>query len=236
MPDAVPRLIVRRCPAAAERVWLDASEASHARANRLAPGDAVVLLDGSGAEARGRLVRFRHGRAEIDVDEVAVFPAPAVTILVAAAGLRAERLSWMAEKATELGASRFVFLRTHRTQTPRAAANLLERLQRIVREAAKQSQSVRWPSIEGPWSLEELLSRAVSGTRILLDPSGAHFPARLAEPEVALAVGPEGGWTGAEIALARERGWSVCALPAGRLRAETAAVAGLTLVRAALAR
>jgi 16S rRNA (uracil1498-N3)-methyltransferase len=48
-------------------------------------------------------------------------------------------------------------------------------------------------------------------------------------------VGPEGGWTEKEREKARGSGWSICSLPAGKLRAETAAIAGLALVRAALA-
>jgi 16S rRNA (uracil1498-N3)-methyltransferase len=234
LPDTLPRLIVERCPGAGERVRLPAAEASHVRARRLAPGDAVILLDGSGAEARGRLVRLDRGQAEIEVDDVVVWRAPASTILLAAAGLRSERLSWMAEKATELGAGRFVFLDTARTQTHRAAPGLADRLARVVREAAKQSQSARWPSVEGPWTLDELFSRVTTGGRILLDESGDPFPRDIAHDGIALAVGPEGGWTDGELALARERGWSVHALPAGRLRAETAAVAALTLARAAL--
>jgi 16S rRNA (uracil1498-N3)-methyltransferase len=53
---------------------------------------------------------------------------------------------------------------------------------------------------------------------------------------VALLVGPEGGWSDAEVAAARDFGWLATSLPAGKLRAETAAVAALTLTRAALAR
>src|SRR5262249_58320297 len=119
-------------------------------------------------------------------------PGPEGRILLAAAGIRPERLAWMAEKATELGVARFVLLRSERTQTHRAGPSLSGRLGRVIREAAKQSESARWPSVEGPWSLEELLSRETRGARFLLDASGDPFPGEIGERDVSLAIGPEG--------------------------------------------
>ena len=234
MLHAAPRLIVPRCPREGERLRLAASEVAHARAKRMAPGDAVVLLDGSGVEAHGRFVRFSRGGAEIEVESVVPASPAGDRILLAAAGIRPERLAWMAEKATELGAARFLLLVSERTQAHRAAPALSARLERVIREAAKQSESVRWPSVEGPCTLEELFSRETRGARFLLDSSGAPFPGEIREREVSLAIGPEGGWTEAELRSAGSAGWSVRSLPAGKLRAETAAVAALALARAAL--
>jgi len=58
----------------------------------------------------------------------------------------------------------------------------------------------------------------------------------LPDGALALAVGPEGGWTAGEIRAAQDSGWTRTCLPAGRVRTETAAVAGLVLARAALER
>jgi 16S rRNA (uracil1498-N3)-methyltransferase len=66
--------------------------------------------------------------------------------------------------------------------------------------------------------------------------AGEGFPRELSVRSVALLVGPEGGWTDAERAAARVAGWSAAALPAGKLRAETAEIAALVLARAALGR
>ena len=233
---APARLIVDRCPAPGQRVSISGAEAAHARARRLAAGDDVVLLDGSGAEAHGRIVRVDRRGAQIEIARVVAAPAAGPGILLAAAGLRPDRMAWMAEKATELGARRFLLLRSERTQAFRAAASLPDRLTRVVEEAAKQSQSARWPSIEGPWPLADLFARERDGARLLLDSSGEPFPSSLAGDRVALAIGPEGGWSDAELRTARGSGWLVCSLPAGKLRAETAAVAALVLARAALAR
>jgi 16S rRNA (uracil1498-N3)-methyltransferase len=232
-----PRLIVPRIPSPGERIRLSRAEAAHARARRLAGGDPVVLLDGSGAEGRGRLVGLEPGSAEVEVDRVIAAAPSGPDVLLAIAGLRTERLSWIVEKATELGSRRITILRSERTQAFRASGDLVARLTRVAQEAAKQSENARWPRLEGPCDLSELLVRETIGSRIFLDASGDRFPAELAaEGPLALCVGPEGGWADSERQQARRAGWSLCSLPAGKLRAETAAIAALVLARAALAR
>jgi 16S rRNA (uracil1498-N3)-methyltransferase len=89
--------------------------------------------------------------------------------------------------------------------------------------------------VRGPVPLAEALA-AESGTRLLLDPSAEPFPARLPEAPAAILVGPEGGFTPAEIGAARGAGWTAAALPTPTVRAETAAIAALVLARAALVR
>ena len=153
--------------------------------------------------------------------------------------MRAERLSWIAEKATELGAARLTLVASERTQRFRASEALVPRLARVAREAAKQSRRARaGPRSPGPVALARRAARrSAADTRLILDPSGEPFPGALCRASpTALLVGPEGGWTDAELAAALAAGWVAASLAAGKLRAETAAVAALTLARAALAR
>ncbi len=236
-PDARARLVVDALPETAGICRIAGEEAAHAKARRLRPGDAVVLVDGSGREAHGRVVRFSRGVLEAAFDAVRAAerpPHPPVHLLVAA--VRSERLAWIAEKATELGASRLTLVVTERTQSFRARDAVAARLSRVVREAAKQTESARWPAVEGPRPLPDVLRAETSSTRLILDPSGEPFPPTLAAAPVALLVGPEGGWTERELADALSAGWLAVSLAAGKLRAETAAVAGLALARSALAR
>ncbi|HEY7862605.1 MAG TPA: RsmE family RNA methyltransferase, partial [Thermoanaerobaculia bacterium] len=107
------------------------------------------------------------------------------------------------------------------------------RLTRVVREAAKQARRARWPEVVAK-PLREVLAEAPP-VALFLEHSSEPFPTRLPAAPAAIAVGPEGGWTGEERLLAREMGWRLVALPAGRLRAETAAVVALGLLRAARA-
>jgi 16S rRNA (uracil1498-N3)-methyltransferase len=230
------RLFVERLPETGESLRLSAAESAHARARRLGKGDAVVLFDGSGQEALARVSGRSRGQFEVVVLRALEtgLVAPPVTLYVA--GVRPDRLAWVVEKATELAASRIVLLRAERTQAFRAGEDLRDRLGRVARAAAKQCGAARWPPIAGPLSTSEALAQETAAHRFLLDPEGSPFPGALDDGALALAVGPEGGWTAAEIRAAQASGWTPSSLPAGPLRTETAAVAGLVLARAALER
>jgi len=195
-----------------------------------------VLVDGSGREAAAVVVRVGPGAVELRIESVSPnVPEAAAPIHLLVAAVRAERLAWIAEKATELGAARLTLVASARTQAFRSTAAAVERLERVVREAAKQSERADWPKIGGPVAFAEAI-RGGRGTRLLLDPGGEAFPAALPPGPAALLVGPEGGWTEEELEAAIASGWRAVSLAAGKLRAETAAVAALTLARAALAR
>jgi 16S rRNA (uracil1498-N3)-methyltransferase len=229
------RLIVSRCPETGARVVITGTEAAHARARRLSPGDPVTLMDGTGMESRGRLLRSTSSRAEIEIDEVVRAAEPEIELTLLLSALRTERMAWVAEKATELSASRIVVVASERAQAFRSSQANVARLGRVAREAAKQCESARWPRIEGPVALEDVW-REPAAHRFLLDLEGESFPEALAPGALAILVGPEGGWTAAERGGAVASGWRVLRLPAGKLRAETAAVAALVLARAALER
>lgn len=206
------------------------------RARRLRRGDAVRLVDGSAREAAGRIVAVRRGWIEVAVEEeLPVCPAgPELVLLVAA--LRPERLSWLAEKATELQASRIVLVRSARTQFFRGGPEVIARLQRVARAAAKQSEQPRWPAIEGPLAFAEASALCASSKRFFLDFGAGELPGALSAESTAVLVGPEGGWMPEEREAARASGWQAAALPAGKLRAETAAIAAIVLLRAAMER
>jgi 16S rRNA (uracil1498-N3)-methyltransferase len=219
-----------------EALRLPAGESAHAHARRLSSGDPVVLFDGKGGEMLGRVSRLSRSGIEVLAERVLdpADPGPPVALYVAAG--RVERLSWMAEKATELAVARLVLVRAERTQAFRATETLRERLERVARAAAKQCGAPRCPEIVGPLPMSDALQQETARHRFLLDPEGQPFPAALASAPAALAVGPEGGWTRPEVEVARDLGWNPTSLPAGRLRAETAVIAGLVLLRAALSR
>jgi 16S rRNA (uracil1498-N3)-methyltransferase len=232
--DARARLIVAALPEPGETVRLTPEEAAHARARRLAAGDPVLLLDGTGRAAAGHVVRHTRTETLVEVSQMidAAPRAPSAALLVA--GLRAERLSWLVEKATELGAARVTIVESERTQSFRAAAGLLPRLERIAREAAKQCERADWPRIDGPVAFARALDAESAPERFLLDLDGDLFPERVGGAGAAIAIGPEGGWTESERDAASSRGWRIVRLPAGKLRAETAAIAAMVLLRAAL--
>ena len=235
MRDARTRLIVAKIPAVGDTVQLTPEEGAHASARRLRVGDAVLLSDGSGRTAPSEIVRLSRNEVIARVTEIVAQPAGSVPVSLYLAGLRPERLAWAVEKATELGAARVVVVASDRTQSFRASAGLLPRLDRVARESSKQCGRPDWPAISGPVDLRSVLDAETARHRLFLDPEGGRFPRRIASGAAsAILVGPEGGWTRAERERAAGSGWKSVALPAGLLRAETAAVAALVLLRSAM--
>jgi 16S rRNA (uracil1498-N3)-methyltransferase len=238
VPKIPPTFFVPGPLAGASIVRLDEAGRRHARARRLRAGSRVRLTAPDADGVEGMVTRLDRSGIEIRIDPASVSPpaaaATAVTLYVPA--IRLPRLSWLVEKATELGASNVTIVASERAQGERVerAAGERERLTRIAREAATQSRQRAVPGIAGPISAREAADRAREfASAVLLDPTGDPFPAKLAVP-AALWIGPEGGWAPGEIESAQVRGWRRARLPGGILRAETAAIAGLVLALRAI--
>jgi 16S rRNA (uracil1498-N3)-methyltransferase len=186
--------------------------------------------------AQKSLVRFRI------LEELASPPAAAVVQLYPAL-FKFDRFEWMIEKITELGVTSihpFAATRSERGLAE-AARKRLSRWTRIGLEASQQARRHRLPEIHGPVSLEEVLAGA-GGFCLFLDEDRSapaihdvikdSLPERSANDVVSMISGPEGGWTTEERQLTIERGWLACSLGSTILRAETAIIAGLSIVNA----
>ena len=146
-----------------------------------------------------------------------------------------DRFECAVEKCTELGVSSIVPLIARRTDSHlvSAAPKRVERWRRIAHEAAQQSRRDAVPEIRKPGRLEEIISRAPGKRIVLAETEREH---KLAEAvrdvsELSLAIGPEGGWTGSELALFRVHQWVHASLGPTILRAETAAIAALAIAQ-----
>jgi 16S rRNA (uracil1498-N3)-methyltransferase len=183
---------------------------------------------------RGRITRLAQDRVEFELGE----PVPAVAfphLTLALSIFKFDRMEWAIEKCTELGVMRMVPVIARRTEArlAAAAAKRVERWQRIARQASEQSRRPRPPEISPPLPLKEAVALPAR-TRVLLVESEAD--ARLADVlssdlggAILLAIGPEGGWTEAELAAFRDAGWRFASLGPTILRAETAAIAATAI-------
>jgi 16S rRNA (uracil1498-N3)-methyltransferase len=196
---------------------LDPDDAHHlARVLRLKPGEAVTATDGAG---RWRSYRWRGPDRPPEPDgEVQALPPPSPMVTVAFAPVKGDRPEWTAQKLTELGVDRIIPLRADRSVVRwegERGAQQVRRLRRVVREAAMQSRRCHVPVVS-----DVLPTEAVPGAL-------AHFdgdPVSLDHPVV--LVGPEGGWSDAELESGRPR----ITLGPLVLRAETAALAAAVLL------
>lgn len=185
------------------------------RVLRLRDGEVVTVTDGRGAWRATRVA----GGVLAPADDVVREPAPRPAV-VATAVPKGDRLEWMVQKLTELGATEIVLVHCARSvvrwDAARAAKQLV-RLERVVREAACQSRRVWLPSVTGPVPFAEVVGRPGMA---LADPEGS---APVTAAVGGVLVGPEGGFTDEEVAAAAHR----VRLTDTVLRVETAALAAL---------
>ena len=147
-----------------------------------------------------------------------------------------DRFEWAVEKCTELGVTSIVPTIARRTDAHLASAarKRVERWRRIAHEAAQQSRRDAMPVIADPEKLEDAVSGA-PGKRIVLAETERVHRLRdrvLADSELSLAIGPEGGWTESELILLNQNGWETASLGPAILRAETAAIAATCIASA----
>ena len=156
--------------------------------------------------------------------------------------IKFDHYEWGLEKLTELGAARITPVIARRTEKHlgQAASKRVERWRRIALEAAKQSRRSDLPLVDDPLPLKQALAQITAPTKLLLAETEqentitAALKDRNTSGEIALAIGPEGGWAAEEMKLFSESGWRHITLGPRILRAETAAIAALSICSALL--
>ena len=226
------------CPelSKSEQITLAGEEARHlARVRRLGPGDVAEVFDGRGFATRAYVVGVGRDRVEL---RAIAGPLPdrlaACRLTLATAVPKGERFDWLVEKATELGVERLIPIVTERSVVdPRAAK--LDRLRRVIVEAAKQCGRNRLMELDPPTPWSALLAEPDETSRWIAHPHGGtpgYGPRPRRGGQALLAVGPEGGFTEGEVAAARAAGWQTISLGATLLRIETAGLAGCSMLLA----
>ena len=215
-------------PPAGGRAMLDGDEARHlARVLRARVGDTVVLFDGQGRSWPARVTAIGRAEVELATGEPRVEVTSGRVLTVAVALPKGERQKWLVEKLTELGVAKLVPLVTERG-VAEATPAAVERMQRGVIEASKQCGRDTLLAIGPPATVAEIVAaKPAAAIGLVADPGGASLdPAGWHDhAEVIGLVGPEGGFTPAELERADQAGWRRVALAPHVLRIETAAVA-----------
>jgi 16S rRNA (uracil1498-N3)-methyltransferase len=149
-----------------------------------------------------------------------------------------DRMEWAIEKCTELGATKIVPLVAARTEKhiAQAAPNRADRWRRLVTQASEQSRRATPAELTDPIKFDQLITAYGSEaafTRIVLSESEAALSLATAlthaQGRILLAIGPEGGWTPGELKKFNEADWKSATLGPTILRAETAAIAALSI-------
>lgn len=231
------RLFVDGPLTAGQAVALSEAQAHYLRAvMRRGDGDAVAVFNGRDGEWRGEIAGLKkRGGAVVPVAPTRPQGAEADLWLLFGP-VKTARMALMAEKATEMGVSRLVPVVTARTQNSRVN---VARLRANAVEAAEQCGRLEVPTVAEPLALDAALADWPDD-RVLwvADESGGGAVAKDAVvsrkgQKSAVFVGPEGGFSPEELDFLTARPFAVSiALGPRILRAETAAVAALTMVQA----
>ncbi len=205
-------------------VSLDANEAHHVRdVLRLANGEPIELFDAQGRRAIAMLDRVEREHVTALVDRIDDHGSVR-SVTVASAVPKNERADWLVEKLSEIGVTRWVPLKTARSVVHPAGTSKFDRWKRIAVESAKQSRRVGVMEIGELVPIETLEMQ--NTTPILLSTRDGCVPLATSIPAGALTllIGPEGGWTDAELDALKARGAIEASLTPTILRLETAAV------------
>jgi 16S rRNA (uracil1498-N3)-methyltransferase len=233
------RLYVREGLAAGPRLVLEPGQAHYlVGVMRLAPGDELRLFNGRDGEWRAKVMASGKRACQLEVVSRTRPQVSGPDLDLVVALVKRARLETIVEKAAELGARRLRLAITERTKAWRIN---VARLAAIATEAAEQTGRLEVPLIEPPLKLARLLADWPEDRPLMFcDEAGDAPPAldalagRAGGPWGVL-VGPEGGFSAAERALVRALPAAVpVSLGPRILRADTAAIAALTLWQATL--
>lgn len=222
---------------------LTGDQALHlARVLRAAPGQIFDVV-ANGFLRRATVVNVSEQEVRFELGEELETEA-ALPVHLMLAIIKFDHYEWGLEKLTELGAARITPVIARRTEKhlAQAAAKRVERWRRITLEAAKQSRRSDLPHVDDPLPLKQALAQVNAPVKLLLAETeqenllknelGSERVRQSGDAGIALAIGPEGGWGADEMTLFSESGWRHVTLGPRILRAETAAIAALSICSA----
>jgi 16S rRNA (uracil1498-N3)-methyltransferase len=236
----MPRFYCPQPLAEGALVDLPEAVAHHLRVLRLQAGDPLILFDGSGGEFLAELVSVdkKSVLARVTAFNLRDIELP-YSLALAQALPEASKMDWIIEKAVELGVSAIVPLSAQRSVV-RLAGDRADKRQahwhKVIVAAAEQSGRNRLPALAPLASFKDWVVGGDGGTRILLSPRASQSLAawaRVTAPHfLTLMVGPEGGFSPEEEALALAQGALTLSMGPRVLRTETAGLAALATLNA----
>jgi 16S rRNA (uracil1498-N3)-methyltransferase len=201
---------------------------------RVGSGDFLILLDGSGKEYLVKAENISGDALTGSVEKISQNQnEPELKITLYQAICKKDKFELVLQKGTEVGVSEFIQIITERTE--KLGINR-ERLEKVLKEAAEQSERGIIPSLGEVQKFEDALLRQPADQdkqKIILDRSGKLIKAYLLAglpPRVSLFVGPEGGFTEKELEIAKNSGAKIASLGKTVLRTETAGLAAAVVL------
>ena len=216
-------------------ISLPDNEVKHFNVLRLTEKDNLFVTDGKGTKCKVKVKENSKRRVILEVIEKEICPKPSKEIIIAIAPTKGnDRFEWFLEKVVEIGVTKIIPFYSEFSE--RKKINL-ERIQKIMVAALKQSMGCFLPKIENITSFSKLIdsNNNNSTTNFFMAHCRKKNLPLLKEKAVStknacVMIGPEGGFSDKEITMAAEAGWQEISLGQSRLRTETAGItAALTI-------
>ena len=234
----IPRVFTTQPLSIGGMIQLEVGVARHLTSVlRMMQGQNVILFDGHGGEYNAELTDVKKGAARAKVGEFVDTDRESPLKIELAIGVsRGERMDWIVQKATELGVTGIMPLFTERCEVKLNAERLEKKTrhwQQVGVSACEQCQRNTLPVIQPAVSLEQYLSTANEGLKLVLHHRSSQRlnEMRNQNNHVTLLVGPEGGLSEREISLANNTGFSPLAIGPRVLRTETAPLAAISIIQ-----
>ena len=243
----IPRIFTDQLLCEGQEIILHQQAARHlVSALRLSTGDHLTLFNGTGGEYSAHLVTVGSKKVTALLEAFSPGIAPSPLALTLAIGLsRGDRMDWVMQKAVELGVTTITPLFTERSEVKLKADRAVKKTahwQEIARSACEQSGQNQVPEIHQPTTLQaalQLTELTDIACKMILDPlaKSSLVEQIAAQPRpspqsVLLLSGPEGGFSGSEIAFAQSKSVLPVSIGPRILRTETAPIAALSVLQA----
>ncbi|MBS4215600.1 MULTISPECIES: 16S rRNA (uracil(1498)-N(3))-methyltransferase [Neobacillus] len=232
--------------ASEDRFFIDEEDRHHiVKVMRMELGDQIICVDPDGKQAICRLAEITDERVAADVvqwkEEVSELP---ISVTIASGLPKGDKLEWIIQKGTELGAHQFIPFTAVRSVVKwdeKKAAKKIDRWQKIAKEAAEQSHRAMLPEVERAMSFKELLAKSNEFDYKLAayeeesrNGETSVFSAVLKQlkpgESLLLVFGPEGGLSDEEVQQLKLNGFDLCGLGPRILRTETAPLYSLAAI------
>lgn len=207
---------------------------------RLRPGDPLIVSNGQGKAWNARLAVTSSRRGAVSLGgELCIATEPSLRVYLAQALLKSTKMDLVIQKAVEIGVTGIIPVVSARSvpRWPQGEDNKMKRWKIIMESAAAQSHRIYLPRLFAPVPLQDLTELLAPETACLAcweeeKETSFHdvLQRRPSGNEVAVAIGPEGGFTEEEIIFLRSRGWRTVSMGPRILRAETASLVALSVI------
>ncbi len=233
----VPRVFTDQPLGSGNHVTLEEAPSRHlAKVLRMTAGRELLVFNGEGGEYQATITEVGKKTVTVTLERFDEADRESPLDLELAIGLsRGERMDWVMQKATELGAHRITPLFTERTEVKLKGERLEKKMghwRQVIISACEQCQRNRLPALSAPITLEEWLTQSKGQRRFVLHHRDSRgLPESEPLTQLSLLVGPEGGLSEEEIERARGGGCEPLTLGPRVMRTETAPVAAISLAQ-----